>query len=435
MPATGLVVALVGGKANTLWASHDGGASWHQAAARGWDQGRPTIVANSTGHDTLFAPGAHGVQRSDDGGETWQTVASGNSTGATALPTYPSDGTVAVVGTSDFLLSAHGRKSVTGSGGKYTDYSFYFAPDYPSTGRRPVALLSAIDGHGMPVVQQCNASLACSGGSPLPGSVTYSAPVALMPSTTYAADGVVFAQTGRGIYKSADGGVSFSPLPVAAADGASITTTPMLALAPGYKESGPVRTLYVAVFETFADPRAPHTGGGVFRSDDGGTTWRKVGSPSPLDSGAVSVAVASDGRLFAGYLYTSPAGTGEGLLCSTDGGAHWSANCPADGSSRNDPGLPVTAGRDAGGAHSGLTSGSTANIAGGAPGTSPLPGSTDRQPGQQPASGGSLGAETGTGAHGRTFPVALVIAGLMVALAIGGGVAWRRRRAEAPAGG
>src|SRR5207302_4613949 len=88
-----------------------------------------------------------------------------------------------------------------------------------------------------------------------------------------------------------------------------------------------VRTAYTAVVQAIidpADPKKSYAAGGVYRTTDGGTTWSALYSPGPFDSGASAVAVAPDGRLFASFLSSY----GSGLLCSVDGGAHWSATCP-----------------------------------------------------------------------------------------------------------
>ena len=103
-----------------------------------------------------------------------------------------------------------------------------------------------------------------------------------------------------------------------------------MALSPGYSESDPNHQLYTALLQVFnptaGSPSPPHSSGGVYRSSDGGSTWAAVGAPGPFDQGASAVAVAPDGRLFAGYL----AGQYSGLLCSVDGQS-WQASCPAVG--------------------------------------------------------------------------------------------------------
>ena len=435
MTRTGLVVAMgsdANGK-NGLFVTHDSGATWHKAAAAGWNQGKPFIGTSASGHDTIFAAGNNSLVRSDDGAETFTAVSTKGGAIVSPEPSYPQDGAVVVTGSPDFVHSATGERSVRGSGGTYTDWAFALSPAFPSgsPGRYP-ALLTAIDQHGMPVVQQCGADLGCSGATSLPGSVTFSAPVTLHLSSTYPDDGVAFAQSGRGAYKSVDGGTSFVALNLPP-DGASVVSTPMMAVDPAYRESGPDRTVFVSEFETFADPRNPRSGGGLLKSSDGGITWHKLGSPSPLDGGSVAVAVASNGRLFAAYLESSQAASGQGLLCSADGGSTWNVACPALGSEANDPGAPKTAGGQRTPAANGSSGGSGGQ---GRSGSTPGAGT-----GTQP--GGSTGGGTGTGAPGA-LPAGVrpgthssggvsggLIAGLVVLAAALGGGGWmlRRRRA------
>jgi hypothetical protein len=237
---------------------------------------------------------------------------------------------VAVAGSThgDYLvLNGGATQPITGSGRSLADLEFMYSPSFPSGGAHAPALLSGADLHtGLPVIQRCDARLACSGATTLAGASTFSIPVALLPSTSYASDGVVYAQSGRGIYKSVDGGTSFAPLSVGQ-PGASATATPMLALAPGYRDAGPVRTAYAAVLQAFISGTTSHSAGGIYRTTDAGATWRPIGSPGPFDQGATAVAVAPDGRIFAGY--EGSAGHA-GLVCSTD--AHtWQAACPAVG--------------------------------------------------------------------------------------------------------
>jgi hypothetical protein len=149
----------------------------------------------------------------------------------------------------------------------------------------------------------------------------------LSPASDYASTGTVFAQTARGIFKSTDGGKSFGPITVVAANGAKQTNTLGLALAPDYAERGPNRTVFVAVFQVFMEGKQGHSAGGVFRTTDGGSTWTRLSAPTTLDHGATALAVAPDGRMFAGYAGSD--GT-TGLLCSADGGT-WEAACPAIG--------------------------------------------------------------------------------------------------------
>jgi hypothetical protein len=114
----------------------------------------------------------------------------------------------------------------------------------------------------------------------------------------------------------------------------------MFALAPGYGDkSGSARTAWTAVFSVYQDkqnPKQSRAGGGLYRTDDGGVTWHTTASPGMFDGGAMSVAAAPNGRLFAGYVGGTTGNAG--LVCSTDGGNTWQASCPKVGDAANDPG-------------------------------------------------------------------------------------------------
>lgn len=415
-----------------LWVTHDGGASWGRAAATGWQGGFPVIV-DGGGHDVLLAGTKGNAERSDDGGETWHPLGGGGGV-PSAAPTFAKDGSVAVAGDGnpDYMATASGTRAVTGSGGSLVDISFMLAPDYPSSGSRPPALLSAGDPQtGLPVVQQCDVNLNCQGRTTFSGAATFSLPVNLLPSSAYAQDGVVFAQTGRGIYKSTDGGSTFTPLPVGAS-GATTTVTPELSLAPGYREAGPTRTAYVAVLQAYmnsASPQKSHTAGGIYRSTDGGSTWTSVSTGTPFDTGATAVAVAPDGRVFAAYTGAHP-----GLLCSWQG--QWRAQCPAVGAGAHAPaGAAGTTGAQdgagacgagcAGAVPEGGSSGAATGPGGGAAGA---PDGSSEQGG----AGGTATAPTATHSPSSSHPFVPFLVALAIVLGVGAG--WRalasRRRHE-----
>jgi len=333
---TGLVAVMSsnpGSNTVHLWISHNGGSTWQLAPANGWNHNKPVIAVDGNGHEILFSV-ASTLERSDDYGNTWTDAGGGPGAIPAVTPTFASDATLAVAGKAaggkpDYAWHHGSASDVAGSGGAYTDFSFNYSPNFPSGGRGAPALLNAMDKNGLPIIQRCNAALTCSGAATLPGAVTFSAPTALYPSSTFSTDGVVFAQSGRGIYKSLDGATTFTAVPIVQTNGAA-QATPGLALQPGYTEGGPIRTLFASVLAVYTDPKNPHSTGGVYRSDDGGTTWAKTAS-SPLDGGSNALAIAPDGRLFAGYLGSSQAGSALGLLCSPDGGASWRSSCPSVG--------------------------------------------------------------------------------------------------------
>lgn len=412
---TGLVVAVStvtscpkGTSCTHLWVTHDGGSSWRRAAAAGFG-GRPVIVVDGHGHEVMLSQ-ASGLRRSDDYGDTWK-VAGPDGLPAPS-PAFGRDATVATAGAADYLHVGGRSQKVPGSGGAYRDQAFALTPTWGASATEAPALLVGETSSNLPVVQRCDARLACSGTASLPGAppAFESFPVTLWPSSGWATDGTVFAQAGRGIYKSRDGGRTFTPV-VIYTDSPEAATTPAMALARGYAEAGPVRRLYVALLEIYQSTtptsnQSPRSAGGVVLSDDGGVTWAKVGAGSPLDWGASAVAVAPDGRLFAGYFpHVTPYA---GLLCSADGRS-WHARCSAVGQ-----------GSRAGG-------GSTA---GGSPPSTPVRSS----PTVTPAAGGA-GANPAAGllAPGGAAPFsmpALLLLGVLALLAAGAAIIWHRARRD-----
>jgi hypothetical protein len=242
----------------------------------------------------------------------------------------------------------------------------------------------------------------------------------------------VFAQTGRGLYKSLDGGINFAPLAIGVA-GATATATPMLALSPGYREAGPTRTAYAAVLQIFNDPAHPeraHNAGGVYRSTDGGATWARVDSSGLLGAGTTAVAVAPDGRLFAGYLGAVHASSG--LLCSVDGGKTWRAACPSVVSS----GGSNAAGRSDGAASAQPCSGRAAGACSDTHAVTGAVAGAQAPPGDQDARGQGESATPAVvrqpqEATWRRAAVPVLIAAALLAALSGASAAWRRRRATA----
>jgi photosystem II stability/assembly factor-like uncharacterized protein len=316
-----------------IWVTRDRGSTWRQAAASGWTNGRIAMGVDGNGKEVVFGSGNTAVLRSDDLGETWRAVGTGGM--PTVKPSFGSDGAVAVANPSrDYVLTSAGASQVKGSAGTETDTQFSFPP----AGGSFSALLGATDPrtHGL-VVLQCDASLTCANATPLLGTSAFSGTVTMFPSTAYAQDGVVFAHTSTRIYKSSNGGLTFTPVSIVPKDDTN-TSVPMMALGPGYAEASP-RTLYSALFQVVGTGQDQRSSGGVFRSDDGGATWHSYGSPSVFDQGTFGVAATPDGRVFGGYVNGSG---GAGLLCNPNGSG-WRVSC-ADQKLAADP-TPLPRGR------------------------------------------------------------------------------------------
>ena len=113
-----------------------------------------------------------------------------------------------------------------------------------------------------------------------------------------AANGTVFAATPVGVYRSVDGGLSWSQPGV----GATVAFADLVAVSPGFARD---RTLFVCGVD------------GLYRSSDGGDTWQTVLVGSRMLSVAVATEATHDGVVVL-------AGTeADGVLRSEDGGRTW----------------------------------------------------------------------------------------------------------------
>jgi hypothetical protein len=308
-----------------LWVTRDGGNSWRRATSPQVGS-RPDVAVDGTGHEVIYAQGDR-VMRSLDLGESWMAV---GMPGAPAIaPTYAKDSKVVVAGQPDYILQGDAAIPISGSSSGLSDQQFGFAPSFPGAGQFSPAWVVSADRNKLPFVSRCSGELKCSGAVPLPGAGAsfLSFPATVLAAPDYSSTGELFIQTPRGILRSTDGGLSFVRLTIVS-DNAEAAATPMLAML-SRPTSPPTRTLYTALFEVFQskDPKAtkPHSAGGIYASADDGRSWTRYGGASDLDQGASAVAVAPDGRVFAGSV-PSPSGRA-GMHCA-DAGLRWHSTCP-----------------------------------------------------------------------------------------------------------
>jgi photosystem II stability/assembly factor-like uncharacterized protein len=237
-----------------------------------------------------------GIFKSSDGGQTWQTSDNGTEgvTYSSALhafafsPDFAADQTVFAATWGGLFKSTDGganwswlSRLYSGPPGSITAVAV--APDYSDSGH-----VLAGGGWGGVCVSQ-------DGGINWTAQYTVSAASEVAYSPNFAQDHTAFAGGVNGLYRTADRGVTWTP----------VLTAPVSAL---------------AVSPGFAGDDALFVGGDVlYISDDGGTTWTSTtvstGSRA-ISALAVSPAFASESTLFAGDR--------DGLYRSGDGGATWS---------------------------------------------------------------------------------------------------------------
>lgn len=126
---------------------------------------------------------------------------------------------------------------------------------------------------------------------------------ALAASPAFARDGICFAATSLGVYRSQDGGDRWTLLDIAPEADMQLAVT-AVAVSPAFAQD---RTVFAAVK------------GGILRSSDGGENWfaAKFPAPPPLFSDlAISPDFARDGLLLAGAME-------DGVFSSTDRGVTW----------------------------------------------------------------------------------------------------------------
>jgi len=294
-PAFGQDRTAFAGTWEGLYRSRDGGTSW-QRLAGGLPTGPSEISAlalspNFSSDGTLLGGSIYGgLWRSTDGGDTWDKVLAPPVTALALSPNFPTDG-LAFAGQSGFYRSADGGLTWTSTnfntpiGARITslavspalasDATLFAGTSYSGT------LRSTDYGDTWTLI---NAGL---------GSLSVNA-LALSPA--YPGDPTLFAGTGNGLYRSTDGGQSWS-----------LTSLPV-----GYVGA-------VALSPTFADDGIVLAGthNGVYRSTDRGMTWHLTKGLAVLRAKdvAASPAYLEDGTLFAATEY--------GVYKSTDRGDSW----------------------------------------------------------------------------------------------------------------
>jgi hypothetical protein len=296
---------------------------------------------------------------------------------------------------------------VQGTSGAMYDTSFMFSPAYPSQGvSAPAVLAAGTDQRGTPLVATCTATFVCRQPVVVGAAGTYAVPLSLYPSSDFIHDGTLFARSTSGLFKSTNGGTSFSPV-IVGQPGAAYTTIPSFALSADVGTVGGGKRLYVAVYQELSRSQGGGTAGGIYTSTDGGSSWSAIDSPGLFDKGTSAIAAAPGGRLFAGYI-DGP--QHQGLLCSADGGANWAAMCPAlsaENARQTGAGTESGAGRPASGCTTSCANNGTVAASGGQPSAAASPGGGD---GSLAAGSAQSAARSGAPGHSEAMWLGLALA-------------------------
>jgi len=255
--------------------------------------GRTVAAAGVPGQPNVFYIGVNngGVWKSDDYGRTWDPLFDGEPTGSVgALAVAPSDPDIIYVGSGEGL---HRPDLSVGDG-------LYRSPDAGKTWEH----LGLRDAQQIPKI-------------------------AVDPHDP---DRIFVAVLGhpygpseqRGIFRSLDGGKTFSKVLFVDdyTGGDDVTIDP----------ANP-NTLYATLWQAQEGPwengEWSGTHGGIFKSTDGGDTWKKIGKDLPADMVQAHIAVAPSAPnilyVALGTTETNEYGTGSGmgLYRSDDGGENW----------------------------------------------------------------------------------------------------------------
>lgn len=287
-----------------IFVSHDAGASWVRLPADGYLDGDLLLPPSFPDDPRIFASSPVALQVSADGGRTFVKVSSVGGFAAMS-PAFSSGDPRVLLGDAPGWIYNDADRTVkplvSVSPGSSLSRTFAFSPSYATDGRLLVGgTTTPVGGADVATVTVCSREncLPTTTLDHLSGSPQ------LLASSRYADDGLVFAWRPSGLYRSTDGGFSFSPVSVPSQ---GIIQTVVQRPGGGFLMAVSARLVSLPL------------AGGLFTSPDG-AAWKRLAAAGD-DVGAVT---EIGGRL----LMAPTAFTGGGVRCSDDGGATWHPRCP-----------------------------------------------------------------------------------------------------------
>jgi photosystem II stability/assembly factor-like uncharacterized protein len=251
----------------------DGGNSWTKLGGGLPNDNAGMVLVSPHDGSVLVNPGVEGMWRSTDGGETF-AHASPQPGSPSWISYHPLTSTVyAVTSQQGCYRSTDNGKTWAHMGNAGVPLNRFPLGPIVSDGAKTYM---GTGGQGIYVSTDDGNNWVKAAGAGLPDSGAGGDAVAMLAPTP----GVVYLQTaGAGLFRSNDGGASFTKLPIAHTRHAALRLDP----------SNPQRIV------VSGDDRADV--GGIFESKDGGKSFAPIG---PKGIAVADVAVASDGTLYIG---------------------------------------------------------------------------------------------------------------------------------------
>lgn len=289
-------------RCQALFVSRDAGATWSRLPADGYTGGKVMIPPAYPADSRIFVGSPFGLQVSADGGETFLNISTVGGPMAMSPDFSDGDPRILIGGAPGWVYDDRDRsvQPLTSAAlPPSLSRTFAFSPAFRADRRMLVGGTSSpLGGADVATVALCDGA----GCTSIANLDTLSGAPELLVSENYASDGLVFAWRPNGLYRSADGGRSFSRVPLPSS-GAVLSVVP----------AGPLGFLMA-----MRSQHAGSTPGGLFVSPDG-VSWTAL---SGLPPSIVAAALIGD-RILAGPSWDEHGG----LRCSSDRGTTWRSRC------------------------------------------------------------------------------------------------------------
>jgi RNA polymerase sigma factor (sigma-70 family) len=288
-----------------LFVSRDAGATWHRQGSEDFNGHTVLLPPSYPSDPRIFAMGDSGLEVSADGGDTFKVVVP--LAGDVAIsPLFNKQDPRILIGATlvtEYWANRDLAKPAALIGPAGTWLTIAFSPAFADDNTIFVGgIRPDTTGKMRPTVNRCAGSV-CENVVFTEG---FDAPW-LRPSPSFARDNTVYAFTSHVLFRSVDGGTTFT------------SSVPSFAVDGSFRDVLMTRSGLVFAAVT----GSPRTAAGLYRSTDAGLSWTggRI-SIRGFKSGVAKIIALSDGRLIA-------LGATSGIACSGDDGRTWSARCSA----------------------------------------------------------------------------------------------------------